>query len=83
MSAPQRDGEPRDLTILERWEQGVPHDPRSIEIAKSIAAIDDEQNSGAFDWKFGGDGDNGEDLLYALDIHFARLDAQEASDEPV
>jgi hypothetical protein len=28
----------------------------------------------ALGWKFGGDGDNGEDLLYALDCYFERLD---------
>lgn len=77
MAEPQTpaQGERERLTVGERWERGIPHDPRSVAIAKSIAAIDDEQNSGAFDWKFGGDGDNGEDLLYALDVHFARLDA--------
>jgi hypothetical protein len=62
-------------TVGERWEQGVPHDPRSVAIAKGIAAVDEEQCSDSFNWKFGGDGDNGETLLYLLDVYFERLDA--------
>lgn len=63
-------------TVDERWSQGTPHDPRSVVLAKSLAAIDAE-NGDVFDFKFGGDGDSGEELLYLLDIHFERLDATE------
>jgi len=58
----------------ERWEAGVPHDPRSIEIYESIALIDFQLNNDYFGWKHGGDGDNGEMLMYLLDEHFARQD---------
>jgi hypothetical protein len=68
---------PHLLTPEERWEQGIDHDSRSVEIADSIAKIDYEEGADYFGWKFGGDGDNGEELLYLLDCHFARKDAEE------
>jgi hypothetical protein len=57
--------------VEERWEQGIPHDPRSVSLVKSIAKIDAE-NGDYFNWKFEGDGDNGEELMYLLDIYFDR-----------
>lgn len=62
------------LTITERWEQGVPHDPRSIALYKSIADIDSKEGGDVFDFKSGGDGDSGEHLMYLFDIHFERKD---------
>ena len=58
------------MTIAERWEKGIEHDPRSVEIYRAVAAIDFEQNDDYFCWKSGGDGDNGEALMYLLDIYF-------------
>ena len=60
--------------IDERWEMGTPHDPRSVEIYESISKIDYEEGNDEFCFKSGGDGDNGETLMYLLDIHFERLD---------
>lgn len=60
----------KKMTINERWEQGVEHDPRSVELYRAIAAIDFEQNDDYFQWKAGGDGDNGEALMYLLDVYF-------------
>lgn len=57
--------------VYRRWEEGVPHDIRSERLARAIAEIDAE-NGEYFGFKFGGDGDSGEDLLYILDIYFAR-----------
>lgn len=62
------------MTIGERWEKGIPHDPRSEEIARGIAQIDFEECDDSFDFKFGGDGDNGETLMYLLDVYFERKD---------
>ncbi len=56
--------------VERRWEQCVPHDARSERLAGALAQIDAE-NDDEFDWKFGGDGDNGEALLFLLDIYFA------------
>lgn len=65
---------PYKKEIDRRWEDGVPHDPRSEELYENIARIDYEADD-IFDWKSGGDGDNGEQLMYLLDIHFAEQDA--------
>jgi hypothetical protein len=61
------------VTPEERWEKGVPHDPRSEQLARSIAKIDHDTGD-RLGLKFGGDGDNGEHLLYLLDIHFEAED---------
>jgi hypothetical protein len=62
--------------ITARWEDDVPHDPRSIEIYKGIEDIDFKEGSDFFCFKSGGDGDNGEHLMYLLDIHFSRKDQE-------
>jgi hypothetical protein len=67
----------KKLTITERWEQGVPHDSRSKAIYTGIAKIDFEECSDSFCFKSGGDGDNGETLMYLLDVYFEREDAHE------
>lgn len=59
---------------LQRWEKGIDHDPRSEKIGRAIGAIDYEVGGDSLCLKFGGDGDNGEALLYALDIYFELLD---------
>lgn len=56
------------LTPGERWEQGIEHHPQSIRLFRQIARYDWELNNDYFRWKSGGDGDNGEQLLYLLDI---------------
>lgn len=52
-----------------RWEKGLKHYLKSIKIAKEIADIDSEHGN-YFDFRFGGDGDNGEHLIYLLDCYF-------------
>jgi hypothetical protein len=56
--------------IGKRWERGTPHHPKSIELFKAIADIDFRYCGDSLCWKSGGDGDNGEMLMYALDIYF-------------
>lgn len=65
----------KELNITQRWEQGIPHDPRSEALYKSIAEIDFKEGGDFFCFKSGGDGDNGEHLMYLLDIHYQRRDA--------
>jgi hypothetical protein len=60
--------------ITARWEDGVEHDARSIEIYKGIADIDFKEGGDFFGFKSGGDGDNGEHLMYLLDEYFERKD---------
>ena len=65
-----------EIGVGERWERGIRHDPRSIAAYRDIADIDFHQCGDFFGFKSGGDGDNGEHLMYLLDMHFARLDAK-------
>ena len=66
----------RKLSINDRWEQGIPHDPRSLNLYKAIAKLDWEEGSDAFCFKSGGDGDNGEHLMYLLDLYFEDEDSK-------
>jgi hypothetical protein len=56
--------------ISKRWETGLPHHPNSIALFKDISAIDYKYGNDTLCWKSGGDGDNGEYLMYALDIYY-------------
>ena len=60
----------KPLTISQRWEQGTPHHPRSEAAARKIAKIDRGLGNDRLDLRFGGDGDNGEHLIYLLDVFF-------------
>ena len=65
--------------INNRWENGINHHPESERLADEIDSIDWLYLNDFFGFKFGGDGDNGEFLLYILDILFELRDAEEAS----
>ena len=69
---PKVDGVEYDVN--KRWEEGIDHHPKSIEIAERIADIDFIFCNDSFGFKFGGDGDNGEALMYLLDIYFDEQD---------
>lgn len=56
--------------INDRWENGIDHNPKSIEIYKKIESLDFIFLDDYFCFKSGGDGDNGEQLMYLLDIYF-------------
>ena len=58
-----------------RWEQGIPHHPRSKAMFDLIARYDFERNNDYFCWKSGGDGDNGETLMYVMDMIFTDEDS--------
>lgn len=63
-----------ETDVNKRWEEGTPHHPKSLELFKVIAEIDFKYCGDSLCWKSGGDGDNGEMLMYALDIHFESQD---------
>lgn len=65
-----------ETNINKRWENGIEHHPKSIEIANAIFDMDWKYGNDYFGWKSGGDGDNGEHLMYLLDIHFELQDEQ-------
>lgn len=52
-----------DKRINERWESGMEHHHEAKQIVRAIA-----EYLPALDLKFGGDGDSGEELLYALSL---------------
>ena len=60
-----------------RWENGLEHHSRSEELAHLIGDLDWLFTNDYFCWKFGGDGDNGETLMFLLDILFDLEDAEE------
>lgn len=57
-----------------RWEKGIPHHPRSISLYKKIAQLDFIFADDHFRWRSGGDGNNGECLMYLMDIIFEEKD---------
>ena len=59
-----------ELNLTKRWEEGIEHHPKSASIVHAISAIDNVCASNYFDWRVGGDGDNGETLMYQLDVVF-------------
>ena len=63
-----------EYDINKRWEEGFDHHPRSLELLKKIQDVDFIWNNDYFQWKYGGDGDNGEFLMYVLDIIFEEQD---------
>jgi hypothetical protein len=67
--------------ITERWSQGIDHHPRAVELAQAIEAIDWLHGGDSLGLKFGGDGDNGEFLLYSLDILCELEDAEKLATE--
>lgn len=64
--------------INKRWENGTGHHPKSEALFKALAKIDHETCGDYFCWKSGGDGDNGEALMYQMDIYFECLEAGES-----
>lgn len=64
-----------ETNITTRWEKGIPHHPKSIALFKKLADIDFKYGGDFFCWKSGGDGDNGEHLMYEMDIVFETEDA--------
>lgn len=59
-----------EYDVNKRWESGTPHHPKSLELMRRVDELDWELLKGHFDFKTGGDGDNGETLMYLLDIFF-------------
>lgn len=56
-----------------RWEAGISHHPKSEALVRRLAEIDFHYFNDHFQWKIGGDGDNGECLMYELDVYFDEL----------
>ena len=65
------------LTDIDRWEKGVPHHPMSERLMAFLEMHDCKDMDMYFDWRTGGDGDNGESLMFEMDTFFEMLDATE------
>ena len=63
--------------IRVRWEKGTPHHPKAAELMRFVSEFDFALARDYFCWKTGGDGDNGEILMYELDVFFELQDARE------
>jgi len=61
-----------ETDIGKRWEEGIEHHPESVRLFRELEEIDFSLCGDYFRWKSGGDGDNGETLMYQLDIVFER-----------
>ena len=57
-------------TNLNRWEEGIEHHPLSERLVRFIKDHDFYDYNDYFCWKVGGDGDNGETLMYQMDPFF-------------
>lgn len=54
-----------------RWEDGIPHHPMSLKLMEHMEAVDWE-NGDHHCLKTGGDGDNGESLMFLMDGFFEK-----------
>lgn len=51
-----------------RWENGTAHHPKSEELMRFLAKFDFDEVDDYFGWNVGGDGDNGETMMYEMDV---------------
>jgi hypothetical protein len=61
-------------TVNQRWEDGDDHDKRSEELYDFIEKKDHKECHDSFCFQSGGDGDNGETLMFILDDWFELQD---------
>jgi len=66
-----------NLTKIDRWSAGIDHHPKSLELMEFIAAHDFNDYGDCSCWNIGGDGDNGETLMYEMDAYFEQKDIDE------
>lgn len=63
-----------ETDVNKRWEEGTDHHPESEKLMRALKDIDIDLCDDYFCWKVGGDGDNGETLMYEMDIYFEARD---------
>lgn len=64
------------LTNKNRWEDGIDHHPMSERLMRFLMKHDLKDYDDYFCWKVGGDGDNGESLMFEMDAFFEMLDQE-------
>lgn len=62
------------LTDIDRWGTDIEHHDMSIRLVKFLSEHDFHDYGDYFCWKYGGDGDNGETLMFQMDAFFEMLD---------
>jgi hypothetical protein len=75
MSTDYEEADKLGLTTKDRWGEGIEHHDNSIRLMDFLADHDRNDYGDCFFWKRGGDGDNGEMLMYQLDAYFELMDA--------
>jgi len=68
-----------ETDINKRWEQGIEHHPKSLEMFDVLKDADHKYGEDYFYWRSGGDGDNGETLMFTLDVYFELKDQTEGA----
>jgi hypothetical protein len=63
-----------ETCINARWENGVDHHPESEKLIRILSQLDGKLLRHTLDISTGGDGDNGETMMYLLDVYFEALD---------
>lgn len=63
-----------EVDVNKRWEQGLEHHPEAEKIFKLIKDSDWAFGGDYFCWKNGGDGDNGEWLMYTISVMLELID---------
>lgn len=69
------------LTELNRWEDGIDHHEMSERLVKFMADHDFNDYDDGMCIKTGGDGDNGEHMMYLMDAFFEMLDKDNTNAE--
>jgi len=66
----------KGLVTKDRWSEGIDHHPMSERLMNFLCDHDFVDYNDYFYWKKGGDGDNGETLMYQMDAFFELLDIE-------
>lgn len=61
-------------SLQERMKTGEIHDDRSVLLYEFISELDSNENGDTLGLTSGGEGDNGEILMYLFDCYFEKLD---------
>jgi len=64
------------LTSINRWAEGKKHHNISMRLIEFLEEHDCNDYDDYFCWKYGGDGDNGEQLMFEMDAFFEMLDLE-------
>ena len=74
MNADYKKAKKMGLTKIDRWGKGIDHHLMSQRLMNFLEEHDYKDYDDYFCWKQGGDGDNGEELMYQMDAFFEMLD---------